>query len=150
MKKFVAAAVSAAMIALPSVAMAYSAEDVMNNWSMEPGMTNVTAKTRMSLRLNTLMDARLRMDAMAAKRVMTHNGRPDRRAVQTKKHEDTATHGKSRYTSVKGYRQQRAERLKRLLNGGESSSSMSSASSEAMSSSEASTSSGASSSASSY
>lgn len=135
------------MIALPSVAMAYNAEDV-TNWSMEPGMTNVTAKTRMSLRLNTLMDARLRMDAATTKRAMTHNGRPDRRAVQMKKHEDIATHGKSRYTSIKGYRQQRAERMKRMMDGGESSSSESSASStstESSTSSEASSSSSSSS-----
>jgi hypothetical protein len=85
----------------------------------------------MQMRLDQLMDASARMDdvRMGPSHPITHTGRPDRRGIETTTRSTSMQRGKVRHSTVKGYREMKADMMKRIQNGGMSSSSTSSSSS---------------------
>ena len=105
MKKTLIAAASALSLLAPASALACM-DHTMTNWEMDPAATNVTAETKMSLRMNKMVDARARMDVKATG--VAHpmyylgGGRPDRRAVRSETSYTNRTNRK-KHSSVKGY-----------------------------------------------
>jgi hypothetical protein len=102
MKKTLISAISAAALLAPAGAFACMMDPV-GDWSMDTGMTNVSAKTQMDLRVGTVTSARMSMDENTGEaHPLYHTGRPDRRSVQSS-YRAMLKRRLGKFKSVKGY-----------------------------------------------
>ena len=103
MKKMIVSALSAAALLAPVSAMACMLDHSTEDWSLEPGVTNVSAYDKMDMRVDTVVNGRMRMNDEVMTRPLSQTGRPDRRGVQKDAKVTYKSKSWWKHTSIKGY-----------------------------------------------